>query len=111
MGAGLIRALLLLLGLLVLAGIGFVRGCSGPRPELVSARMRGKVAEAVVRNAGSGEGLIQVDFRLRPRAGGPPLLKSERATLRPHEVARVEVQFDLARGDESVEVELDYPPR
>ena len=106
-----IRALLLLLGVLVLAGIGFVRGCSGPRPELVSARMRGKVAEAVVRNAGSGEGLVEVDFRLWPRSGGPPLLKSERATLRPHEVARIEAEFDAARGDERVEVELDYPPR
>jgi len=106
-----IRALLLLLGVLVLACIGFVRGCSGPRPELVSARMRGTVAEAVVRNAGSGEGQIEVDFRLRPRVGGPPLLKSERATLRPREVARIEVKIDGARGDERVEVELDYPPR
>jgi len=106
-----IRALLLLLGVLVLAGIGFVRGCSGPRPELVSARMRGPVAEAVVRNAGPGEGQIEVDFRLRPRAGGAPLLKSERATLRPHEVARIEVKIDGARGDERVEVGLDYPPR
>jgi hypothetical protein len=38
-------------------------------------------------------------------------LKSERATLRPHEVARIEAEFDAARGDERVEVELDYPPR
>jgi hypothetical protein len=38
-------------------------------------------------------------------------LKSERATLRPHEVARIEVKIEGARGDERVEVELDYPPR
>jgi hypothetical protein len=38
-------------------------------------------------------------------------LKSERATLHPHEVARIEVKIDGARGDERVEVELDYPPR
>jgi hypothetical protein len=56
-------------------------------------------------------GLIEVDFRLRPRAGGPALLKSERSTLRPHEVTRIEVKIDGARGDERVEVDLDYPPR
>lgn len=102
---------LLLLGIFVVAGVAFVRGCSGPRPQLVSARMRGPVVEAVVRNTGAGEGLIQVDFRLRPRAGGVPLLHSERATLRPHETARIEAKVDGARGDEQVEVELDYPPR
>ena len=48
---------------------------------------------------------------LAGRAGGPPLLKSERATLRSHEVARIEVKIDGARGDEQVEIELDYPPR
>jgi hypothetical protein len=105
------RAILLLMTVLVAAGVAFVRGCSGPRPELVSARMRGPVAEAVVRNAGSGEGQVQLDFRVRPRASGAPILKSERATLGPHETARVEVRIDGARGDEQVEVELDYPPR
>jgi hypothetical protein len=105
------RALLLLLGALLVAGVAFVRGCSGARPELVSARLHGDVVEAVVRNAGSGEGQIQLDFRLRPRAGGAPLLHSEKATLRPHETARIEAKVAGARGDEQVEVELDYPPR
>ena len=105
------RALLLALALPVFAGAAFVRGCSGPQPKLVSARMRGQVAEALVRNAGGGEGEIQVDFRVRPKAGGPPLLRSEKASLRPHETARVESRFDGARGDEQLEVELDYPAR
>jgi hypothetical protein len=73
--------------------------------------MRGPVVEAVVRNAGSGEGQIQIGFRLRPRGGGAPLLHSEKATLRPRETARIEARVDGARGDEQVEVELDYPPR
>lgn len=93
------------------AGLLFVRHCSGPRPRLVSARMRGQVAEGVVRNEGAGEGGIQVDFVLRPRHGGPPLLRTERATLRPHETARIEARVEGARGDEQVEAEVDYPPR
>jgi len=105
------RALILLLAISVGAGVLFVRGCSGAVPELVSARMRGTVVEAVVRNRGGGEGAIQVDFRLRPRAGGAPLLHSEKATLRPHETVRIEARVDGARGDEQVDVELDYPPR
>lgn len=96
---------------IVLGGALFVRNCSGPRPQLVSARMRGPVAEAVIRNAGSGEGEIQVDFRARPRDGGAPLLHSEKASLRPNETARIEVRLDGARGDEKLEVEVDYPPR
>ena len=106
-----IRAIVVVAAVVLAAGIGYARGCTGPRPELVSARMRGPVAEAVVRNAGSGEGQIQVDFRLRPRAGGPPLLHSEKATLRSRETARIEARVEGARGDEQVEVELDYPPR
>jgi len=105
------RALAIFAGVVLLAAVGFVRHCSGPTPELVSARMRGTVAEAVVRNAGRGEGLLQIDFRLRPKGGGPPLLHSEKATLRPGETARIEARVDGARGDEQVEVELDYPPR
>jgi hypothetical protein len=105
------RALLLLIGVAIGAGVAFARGCSGPRPELVSARMRGSVVEAVIRNGGGGEGQVQVDFRLRPRTGGAPLLHSEKATLRPHETARIEANVAGARGDEQVEVELDYPPR
>lgn len=105
------RAILLLMAVLVGAGLAFVRGCSGPQPELVSARMRGSVVEAVVRNAGSGEGQVQLDFRVRPRPGGAPFLRSEKANLGPHETARIEVRIEGARGDEQVEVELDYPPR
>jgi len=67
--------------------------------------------EATIRNAGWGEGVIQVDFRLRPRGGGAPLLRSEKTTLRPRETARVEVRVDGARGDEQLDVGLDYPPR
>jgi hypothetical protein len=105
------RALLVLAAVVLLAGFGWIRGCSGPRPQLVSARMRGPVAEAVVRNQGWGEGLVQIDFRVRPRGGGTALLHSEKATLRPHETARVEARIDGARGDEQLEVEVDYPAR
>jgi len=105
------RALLGLFAFVLVAGFAWVRGCSGPRPQLVSARMRGSVAEATIRNAGWGEGAIQVDFRLRPRGGGAPLLRSEKATLRPRETARVEARVEGARGDEQLEVEVDYPPR
>lgn len=106
-----IRPLLVLLALAVVATAGFVRGCTGPTPQLVSARMRGQIAEAVVRNGGGGEGEIQVDFRVRPKTGGAPLLHSEKATLRPRETVRVEARIEGARGDEQVEVELDYPAR
>jgi hypothetical protein len=73
--------------------------------------MRGPVAEVTVRNDSGGEGAVQIDFVLRPRGGGPPLLHSERATLRPHQTARIEAHVDGARGDEQVEAEVDYPPR
>jgi hypothetical protein len=105
------RMFVALLAVVLVAGFAWVRGCSGPRPQLVSSRMRGQVAEAMVRNTGWGEGVVQLDFRLRPRGGGAPLLRSEKATLRPHETARVEVRVDGARGDEQLDVELDYPPR
>ena len=65
----------------------------------------------IVRNGVFGEGQIQVDFRVRPRAGGAPVLHGERATLRPHETARIEAKIDGARGDEQLDVEVDYPPR
>ncbi len=106
-----IRAISFFLALVVVGTVLWVRGCSGPRPEIVSARMRGPVAEVVVRNAGWGEGVVQVDFRVRPRGGAAPSLRSEKATLRPHETARVEVRIEGARGDEQVEAEVDYPPR
>ncbi|HZX96326.1 MAG TPA: hypothetical protein VFE90_17525 [Myxococcales bacterium] len=106
-----IRPVLMLAALVLIGGALFVRACSGPRPELVSARMRGAAVEIVVRNAGFGEGQVQLDLRLYPRAGGPPLLRSEKATLRPHETARIEHKVEGARGDERVEVEIDYPPR
>jgi len=105
------RALLASLTVVLIAGLAWVRGCSGPRPQLVSARMRGPVAEATVRNAGWGEGVIQVDFRRRRRGGGAPLLRSGKAALRPRGTARVEVRVDGARGDEQLDVGLDYPPR
>jgi hypothetical protein len=106
-----IRAALALAAVLVIAGFVFVRGCSGPRPELASAAMRGRVAEAVVRNAGSGEGEIQLEFRAHPRAGGAPLVKTEKVTLRAHETARVQTTVEGARGDERLEVEVEYPPK
>ena len=106
-----IRTVALLLAAAILVGALFIRGCSGPRPQLVSARMRGPIAEAVVKNAGWGEGVVQIDLRVRPRGGGPATLRSEKATLRPHETARIETRIEGARGDEQVEVEVDYPPR
>ncbi|MGE5047727.1 MAG: hypothetical protein ACM3PC_04105 [Deltaproteobacteria bacterium] len=106
-----IRAALAIVVAVALCGVLWVRGCSGPRPELVSARMHGAVLEIVVRNAGSGEGQVQLDSRLYPRGGGAPILRSEKATLRPRETAHVEQRIDGARGDERVEVEIDYPPR
>ena len=106
-----IRTLLLLLAAAIACAVLWVRGCSGPRPQLVSARMRGQVAEAVVRNEGRGEGEVQVDFRARPRGGGAAILQTVKATLRPHETARVEAKIEGARGDEQLDVEVDYPPR
>jgi hypothetical protein len=106
-----IRAALVIAAALVVGGAFFVRGCSGPRPELVSARMRGAILEIVVRNTGFGEGQVQLDARIYPRAGGAPVLRSEKATLRPRETAHLEQRIDGARGDERVEVEIDYPPR
>jgi hypothetical protein len=101
-----------LLGLVICLGVGvlFVRSCSGPRPRLVSARMHGNVAVATVRNDGAGEGQIDVQFTVRG-ASGPPVVRNERATLGPHQEARIESRIDGARGDERVEAEVDYPPR
>jgi len=106
-----IRALVWLAAFVLVCGALWVRGCSGPRPQVVSSRMRAQAAEAVIRNAGFGEGEVQVDFRVRPRGGGPPILRSRKATLRPHETAKVEARIEGARGDEQLEVEVDYPPR
>lgn len=88
----------------------FVRSCSGPRPRLVSARMRGQSAVATVANDGFGDGLIEVQFTVRG-ASGAPVVKIERTVLAPHQEVTVQSRIDGARGDEDVEVELDYPPR
>lgn len=103
------RAIAGVLGMIA-AGVLFVRSCSGPRPRLVSARLRGDVAVAVVRNDGFGEGQIDVQFTVRGRTGAP-IVKSERAMLGPRQEARIESRIEGARGDERVEVEVDYPPR
>ncbi|MFN2548411.1 MAG: hypothetical protein ABR567_13340 [Myxococcales bacterium] len=101
-----------MISVLALVAIGalFVHSCSGPRPRLVSAHMRGPVASATVRNEGPGEGEVEVEFRVQGRAG-PVVTKSEKASIAPHEEVVVESRIDGARGDERVEAQVVYPPR
>jgi hypothetical protein len=95
----------------MVAGLAlFVHSCSGARPRVVWSGMQDGLAVAIVRNDGLGEGTVQVDFRLHPRTG-PPLYHSERMVLRKGEEARIAAQIAGARGDERVEVQVDYPPR
>jgi hypothetical protein len=101
------------LAALVVAAIGvlWMRSCSGPRARLVSAAMQGEVALVVVANDDDGEGEVQVDVRAWPPDGGAPLLKSQKAVLRRGDEGRVPVRMEGARGDERLEVQVDYPPR
>ena len=111
MGAGMKRGIGLFAAGTLLAFILFARFCSGPRPRVVEARVRGNRAEIVLRNDSSGEGDVQVEVRARPRGGGPPLVQTRTTSLRGNDVARVEIPLEGARGDESLEVKVDYPPR
>jgi hypothetical protein len=105
-----IRALIVSLATVVACLALFVHSCSGVRPRVVWSGMQGGLAVAVVRNDGLGEGTVQVDFRLHPPSG-PPLYHSEKMVLRKGEEARVAARIEGARGDERVEVQVDYPPR
>ena len=105
------RALVLFAIGVLAAGALWVRGCSGPTPRLLQARMRGPLVEVVLENDSAGEGVVQVDLRLHPPDGGPPLVHSEHARLQPHDRSRLTIRVEGARGDESVEAALDYPPR
>jgi hypothetical protein len=100
------------LAAIVLASFGlFIRFCSGPRPRVLEAHMHGNRAEVLVRNDSFGEGVVQVEARAIPRSGASPIVQMRGASLRPYEVIRVELPMEGARGDELLDVKIDYPPR
>jgi hypothetical protein len=94
------------------AAIGFwLRSCSGPRPRIVAAELRGETAVVTIQNGGDGEGEVQVSVRLEPRDGGPPLIAEQKFDLRSGETARVTLPIRGARGNERVHADVKYPPR
>lgn len=97
-------------------------GCGGPRPELGEHAVRvgsGGQAWVVVsvRNAGGGEGTVEVRAALRDGAGRVVGKGRESVELAPHEVAHVTVEVQLDPGleaaaatDLSVSLDAAYPP-
>ena len=88
--------------------------CRGPRPTVVSSRLRPaaggeSVVEAVVENTGGGEGHVLVEATLRSDSAVVERAEQEVA-LRAHERVRVRMPVHVpADGSYRVEVTVRYP--
>lgn len=99
---------------LALAGLGYARGCAGPRPEVVGASLvatpGGLVPHATIRNRG-GEGEVDVRFRVVDLDRGGALAAQARARLRRGETVDVGAEGALVpAGRYAVSAETSYPP-
>jgi hypothetical protein len=99
----------------VLAGLTLVASaCRGPRPIVVSSSLRPagsgeSVVEAVVENAGGGEGQVLVEATLSMESEVVERADQEVA-LRPHERVRVRIPVHVAAdGSYRLEVMVRYP--
>ena len=104
------RARALVLATLALA----TAACRGPRPTVVSSSLRPSatgesVVEAVVENAGGGEGEVLVEATLRSE-GAPVERAHQEVMLRPRERVRVHLPVHVsADGSYRLEVTARYP--
>jgi hypothetical protein len=104
------RARALVLATLVLA----TAACRGPRPTVVSSSLRPSatgesVVEAVIENAGGGEGEVRVEATLHAENRAVERASQE-VTLRPHERVRVLIPVHVAAdGGYRLAVTARYP--
>jgi hypothetical protein len=98
-----------------LAGLALAAAaCRGPRPTVVSSSLRPapggeSYVEAVVENAGGGEGEVLVEATLRSE-GAPVERANQEVTLRAHERVRVRIPMHVPPdGSSRVEVTVRYP--
>jgi hypothetical protein len=104
------RARAVVLASLVLA----TAACRGPRPTVVSSRLRPSgtgesVVEAVVENTGGGEGEVLVEATLRSESAMVDRV-DQAVTLRAHERVRVSIPMHVSPdGSYRVEVTVRYP--
>lgn len=91
-----------------------VAACRGPRPTVVSSSLRPasggeSYVEAVVENAGGGEGEVLVEATLRSESA-PVERAGQEVTLRAHERVRVRIPMHVSPdGSYRVEVTVRYP--
>lgn len=99
--------------LAALAG-GYLRACTGPRPEVVSAWIEplagGIRAVASVRNPG-GEGQVEVTFRITDAHGGRVFAREESSPVRRGESTEISTWIAAPPGEYRVEAEAEYPAR
>lgn len=98
-----------------LAGLALAAtACRGPRPTVVSSSLRpasngDSYVEAVVENAGGGEGEVLVEATLRSE-GAPVERAHQEVMLRAHERVRVHLPVHVsADGSYRLEVTARYP--
>ena len=98
-----------------LAGLALAAAaCRGPRPTVVSSSLRPapggeSYVEAVLENAGGGEGQVQVEATLRAEDALVERADQE-VTLRAHERLRVRIPMHVAaEGSYRLEVTVRYP--
>jgi len=98
-----------------LAGLALAAtACRGPRPTVVSSSLHPapggeSYVEAVVENAGAGEGEVLVEATLRSE-GAPVERTTHEVTLRAHERVRVRIPMHVAAdGSYRLEVTVRYP--
>jgi hypothetical protein len=88
--------------------------CRGPRPAVVSSSLRPapggeSYVDAVVENAGGGEGEVLVEATLRSE-GAPVERAAQEVTLRAHERVRVRIPMHVSPdGSYRVDVTVRYP--
>jgi hypothetical protein len=99
---------------LVACALLVATACRGPRPRVLSSSLRASAdgrsaVEAVVENAGGGEGEVRVEVTLRLDDAVVERTARE-VRLRPHERVLVRVPVDAdAKGPYRVEVSARYP--
>lgn len=108
-----LRGVAIAVVLLALLGPAYLRGCAGPRPEVVAVALErtpmGLVPRATIRNKG-GPGQVEVRFRIRDLAGGAVVAAEGDAHVDRGEELDVRSSTALSPGNYAIEAEAEYPP-
>lgn len=108
-----LRAVVIAVVLLALLAPAYLRGCAGPRPEVLAVSLErtpaGLVPRATIRNDG-GPGQVEVRFRIRDVARGAIVAAEGDAHVERGEELDVLSSTTLPPGNYAIDAEAEYPP-